>query len=303
MSEEKTLVFKDDNSTANMLSILAPLLQQKGVDPSVLALMKDKSCCGGDFVWVLFLILLLGGGNWGGYGGNAGGNLANQLNNDHGRELLMQAINGNRSALSELASTLNCDLNAVQSAVNSIGSQIQSVGAQVGMSTQQVINSIQSGDCNIMNSVSAGFCNLNHNITSQAYEGRIATLEQTSHLASKMDANTALIGSKIDNQTNIINEKFCALEMRELQNKLDQQREENSTLKAQMSNMQQTGMFSQMIANAVNPISTAVNNIQSKLPQTITVPANNGVFVPSNVAYGLGLLPYGGNYANGSFWG
>jgi hypothetical protein len=44
------------------------------------------------------------------------------------------------------------------------------------------------------------------------------------------------LGAKIDYQTNVINDKFCQLELRELQNKVDALREEKSTLKAQISN-------------------------------------------------------------------
>lgn len=57
--------------------------------------------------------------------------------------MLLQAINGNGNAISQLATTLNCDINAVQSAINSVQSQIQSVGNQIGMSGQQVINAIK----------------------------------------------------------------------------------------------------------------------------------------------------------------
>lgn len=39
--------------------------------------------------------------------------------------MLLQAINGNGNAISQLATTLNCDINAVQSAINSVQSQIQ----------------------------------------------------------------------------------------------------------------------------------------------------------------------------------
>ena len=63
--------------------------------------------------------------------------------------MLLQAINGNGNAISQLASTLNCDINAVQTAINSVQSQIQSVGNQVGMSGQQIINAIQAGNCQI----------------------------------------------------------------------------------------------------------------------------------------------------------
>jgi hypothetical protein len=38
------------------------------------------------------------------------------------------------------------------------------------------------------------------------------------------------LGAKIDYQTSIINDKFCQLEMREMQNKIDTLREEKSAL-------------------------------------------------------------------------
>nr|UVX34873.1 MAG: hypothetical protein [Bacteriophage sp.] len=39
-----------------------------------------------------------------------------------------------------------------------------------------------------------------------------------------------VLGSKIDAQTQIINDKFCQLEMREMQNKIDALRQENNQL-------------------------------------------------------------------------
>lgn len=59
-------------------------------------------------MWVIFLFFLMG---WGGNGfgfGNGRGGLANEINNDYGRGLLMDAIGGNRNALSNLATQLNC---------------------------------------------------------------------------------------------------------------------------------------------------------------------------------------------------
>jgi hypothetical protein len=63
--------------------------------------------------------------------------------------------------------------------------------------------------------------------TTQGYENRIALAEQTNFL-----------GAKIDYQTTFLSDKFCELEKRELQNKIDTLREENSTLKGQISNGQ-----------------------------------------------------------------
>ena len=41
MSEEKTYVFGEGGANS-IISALAPMLQNRGIDPSVLALMKDN---------------------------------------------------------------------------------------------------------------------------------------------------------------------------------------------------------------------------------------------------------------------
>ena len=61
-------------------------------------------------------------------------------------------------------------------------------------------------------------------VTTQGYENRIASSE-----------NTAAIISKIDNQTTLINDKFCQLEMREMQSKIDTLRDEKLALQNNIS--------------------------------------------------------------------
>jgi len=67
------------------------------------------------FLFFMFPWMFNGGfGGFGGFGGNgfAGnvmgtGFLSNQLNNDAGRDLLLQAINGRADSLNQLAGLLN----------------------------------------------------------------------------------------------------------------------------------------------------------------------------------------------------
>lgn len=66
MAEEKTYVFGGDAGGSNgMLSLLGPLMQQRGVDPNVLLAMQgnknnDGFGEGGAFIWVIFLFFLMG---------------------------------------------------------------------------------------------------------------------------------------------------------------------------------------------------------------------------------------------------
>lgn len=150
--ESKTYVFGNEgNGQGGMMSLLAPLLQQRGLDPNLLVAMNKNNNGWGDgngFMWVIFLFFLMGwGGNgWGGFGNGRGGGLANEINNDYGRSLLMDAIGGNRNALSNLATQLNCTEGQIQAAISALTSQVQNVGNQVGMSGMQVINALQQGN-------------------------------------------------------------------------------------------------------------------------------------------------------------
>lgn len=246
-----------------------------------------EPCTVRNWIWFFFIILLWGGNGWGGFGRNGQGtaDLASLINGDNGRDLLMQAINGNGTAISQLASTLNCSVGQIQQSINGVMTQLQSLGNQVGMSGQAIINAIQSGNCSIERQLAQCCCDNRLLTTQQGYENRIAISEQTN-----------VLGSKIDQQSVLINDKFCQLEQRELQNKIDALREERSSLLGQISQANQTAQIGQYIAQAVNPVNAAVAALQSeidgikcKLPQTQVVPAQNGVYLSPCQATLLGL--------------
>lgn len=309
MAEEKTYVF-DGGSGSNMFAALAPFLKGNGIDPNVLLAMNNGGMGmngGGWFIWIIFLALLWGRNGFGGYGGDGTGFLASQLNNDYGRDVLLQAINGVDGAVGQLATSLHCDINAIQSTLCSLGTQIQSVGSTVGLTGQQIINAVQSGDASIASQLAACCCDVKGLITTQGYENRLATLDQTNTLASKIEA-----------QTNLINDKFCQLEMREMQNKIDALRDEKIVLQNNISQRAQN----EYIATSLYPISTALTELRSDfdcfkshLPETVTVQKNTGIYlpyspavaVPNCVAANYGFGPFSGfgygNWNNGSLWG
>ena len=172
MSESKIYTIPDGNNS---------------LDPNLMFALSQNGGFGNNgswmwmmFMWILFPWIFGNNGNFGnGFGGNNGtGFLANQLNNDAGRDLLLQAINGRADALSQLATMLNTSVSNVQNGVNSIQSAVQTVGAQVGMSGQQVINSIQAGNA----SLSQQLCNC-------CCENRQAILNQTNALQAQAAAN------------------------------------------------------------------------------------------------------------------
>lgn len=314
MAESKTFVFGQDANNG-MLGLLAPLLQKQGLDPNmVMAMMNNRGGAfggeGGWFMWVIFLFFLMG---WGGNGFGGFGNrgvagdaaLGNLINNDNGRELLMQAIQGNANAISQLASTLNCSIGQVQQAINGVMSQVQQVGNQVGQSSMQIINAIQAGNCNIAQQIASCCC-----------ENRLAICQQTNTLqqninnvANGQERGFSTIAYETQRQTcdirDAIRENTAqvlagqqAAEMRELNRDIAERDRKIAEQAVVINNGQQTAIFGQMIQQATAPIAAAVAGLQKdvdgvkcKLPDTATIPYSPVVGVPSCVAaqYGLGL--------------
>ena len=284
--ESKTYVFGNEGSTSNngMLGLLAPLLQKQGVDPNVLLAMKGNNGFGGEggwFMWVIFLFFLIGwGGNgWGGFGNNGLGGLANEINNDYGRGLLMDAIGGNRNALSNLATQLNCTEGQIQSAISALTSQVQNVGNQVGMSGMQTINALQQGNMQIAQQIANCCCQTNNNITTQGYENKLAICHQTHDINDNANANALML--RDTNQSNhlALMGKLDQMQTQAMQDKLDALREKNSALVAQISNEHQTQALQAYQAQIITPVNAAlaalqaeVAGIKCKLPNTVSVP-------------------------------
>lgn len=284
--ESKTYVFGNEGSTSNngMLGLLAPLLQKQGVDPNVLLAMKGNNGFGGEggwFMWVIFLFFLMGwGGNgWGGFGNNGRGGLANEINNDYGRGLLMDAIGGNRNALSNLATQLNCTEGQIQSAISALTSQVQSVGNKVGMSGMQTINALQQGNMQIAQQIANCCCQTNNNITTQGYESKLAICQQTHAINDNANANALML--RDTNQSNhlALMGKLDQMQTQAMQDKLDALREKNSALVAQISNEHQTQALQAYQAQIITPVNAAlaalqaeVAGIKCKLPNTVSVP-------------------------------
>lgn len=272
MTEESAKTYVFDSARGSM-------------DPStLLALMNNGGGFGGgNWMWIIFLFFLYGWGGNGLFGGRgAAGGLGAEINGDYGRSILLQAINGNGTAISQLASTLNCDVNAIQSAIHSVQQSVASVGAQVGMTGAQVTSAINAGNQALSSQLAQCCCDNKLLITTQGYENRIATAEQT-----------AFLGAKIDNQTNIITDKFCDLEKRELQNKIDALREEKSTLLGRISNAEQTAQIQSYVASVVNPLAQDIAAIKCATPPTVPVQ------YPALAA--VSTTPYCANAAYGSF--
>lgn len=274
---------------------LAALMQNanKGMDPAALmAMMNNNGGFGGNggwwWIWIILIFFCWGG--WGGNGfGNRGGEasqLASQLNTDANTSLLMQAINGNKEAISNLSNTLNCDFNSVQSALNTINASVNQIACDTKLSSQQVINAITSGNASLASELANCCCTtqrsidgVNLNLTKMGYENQLAVCNQTNNLVNTMNSNTLSLRDNGTANTNAIIAKLDAMQNQALLDKIDSLREKNSTLVSQLSQEHQTATFGTMISQATTPIVTKLNALQSdvdgikcKLPNTVSVP-------------------------------
>lgn len=315
MSESKIYTIPDGNNS---------------LDPNLmLALSQNGGFGNGNWMWMMFMWILFpwifnGNGFGGGFGGNNGtGFLANQLNNDAGRDLLLQAINGRSDSLGQLANILNTNVSDVQNGVNAIQNAIQTVGAQVGMSGQQVINSVQAGNASLSQQLCQCCCEnrlaianqtnaiqtqsaANHSAaTLQAAQNQantqlqmaqmqsanqLSVCQQTNQLGSQADRNTNSILNAIAGQNTLITKEFCDLKERELQNKIDTQGDIITQLRNQISNDKQTLQFN----SALNALDNKIDAMAAKQPNTIPVQWPNVI--------AANTTPYIGYSGQTSFW-
>lgn len=284
---------------------------QSSLDPNVLfaSMMNGNNGFGGNgnWMWVVFLFflypLMRNGGFWGNNDGNPGnlGSLGNLVNNDSGRELLMQAINGNGNALRDLAAMLNTSTSSIQQAIYGVNNSITQLSGQVGMSGQQIINAIQLGNQGLAAQLAQCCCDLRTAVTTGNYENQIATLNQTNTLQSGQNFinrsiergfsdtayafrdQTCKLGSDIQNstqqikdattaQTNAIISKLDSMERTGLMDKIDAQREMISTLKTNANIAAQNAATQQAIAAATAPLAAQLAEIKCAQPNTVTVP-------------------------------
>lgn len=251
-----------------------------------------------------------GNGNWGGFGGGFGGGagtagfLSNQINNDAGRELIMNAVTSqgeaSRTAIQSLATMLGQDFNLVNAGVQNVQNALATIAANQGMNTLQVVNAIQSGNCQLASEFQQCCCAQKLLTVEQGYQSQLRTLEQTTALAGQADRNTAAITAAIANQTTMINDKFCDLEKREMQSKINTQADIIGQLRGQIDNANQTAAITGYVNSLVTPLAAKVDQIAAKQLPTVNVQwpqlqaINTTPYVSGGIygAYGYG---YGNN--------
>lgn len=248
-----------------------------------------------------------GGFGNGGFGAGNGGAafLANQLSNDSGRELIMNAITNqgeaSRTAIQTLSTMLGQDFNLVNQGVQTVQNALQTLALQQAVSVPQIINAIQSGNQSLSQQFCQCCCQTQQQIMAQGYENQIRTIEQTGTLSNQADRNTAAIQSSLAAMQTNITKEFCDIREREMQSKIDTQSDIITQLRGQLDNDRQTA---QLFA-AINPLQQKVNEIAAKQPNTVPVQFPNLVAVSNtpNIGGNWGWNGWNNGFFGGNGWG
>lgn len=305
-STPEAYVFNDGNSNnANsIIAMLPALLQNRGVDPSLIAM-----CCGNrgafgsnglsDIIALIVIAAIFGNGNFGLFGGNRGGGCAlpNMINNDSNTQLLMQMLQRNGADVQSLANMTNTSTDAIIAAINSVSKEICNMGINNGQSFNQVLTAIMQGNNALQTQLANCCCTLRDAITQQGYQTQLgqkdiqnSMLMNFGQLGNQLATDACAIRQNSTDNTGRILAKLDAIE--------DSRKDrEIATLTAQLATVNARAERQAELA----PIVQKLNDIQCKQPNTVTVPYQPFVTVPNCVAYqafGLGGYPFanGGNF-------
>lgn len=250
-------------------------------------------------------------GGFGGWGGNAGGAgfLSNQLANDSGRELVMNAITSQgeatRSAVQGIATMLGQDFNLVNAGVANVQNTLSNMAIAMNTTPLQIVNSIQAGNsalasqfakcccdnqlamCQQTNTLQNSINGVGQQVAAKAAADQLAMCQQTYALTDTFNRGYVALDNKID-----------ALES----NRKDR---EITALTAKVAELESQKFTTGVVQQAVAPIlgqlsalSNEVDDIKCKMPSTVPVQYPNIV--------GINTTPYMGFYGNiggNGFWG
>ena len=270
-----------------------------------------------------FFLGLLFGNGWGGFGGfggngNGAGFLSNQMNNDNGRDLIMQAVTsqGDRQhdAIQTLSTMLGQDFNLVNANIQTISTALNQIASAQGVNALQIINAIQSGNAalasqlcqcccenraaiadqtatlqgalnNGFNGVQMGISGLSRQVEAKAAADQLAVCQQTYTLTDGANRNTQAILAKMD-----------AIEDARKDREIDALQTEVTTLKSQNFTAAMMAQSLAPVNAALASLSKEVDDIKCKQPSTVSVQYQNLAAV--------NMTPYvSGGYYQGGFNG
>lgn len=209
MDDSKVFMFPDGGTKqTNDVNSLLPLL-----------MMSNGGMNGGGWMWIIFLFFLYplmrnGGlfGNAGGYGNGCLGPLANMVNNNDGRDLIMQAINGNGAAVQRLATMFGAKVDMIQAAISQVNNAITQVGCKIDSSTGALLNAGTQNTMNLAQQLANCCCNLKTMISDTAHQSQLETLRQTDTIKESVNGVGSAVTRGFADVGYALRDQTCNLE-------------------------------------------------------------------------------------------
>lgn len=251
--------------------MLAGLLSQKGIDPGILAMLQNNDGFGhgGGLLFLLFLVILMGGNGFG-WGNNNRGEMGldrtiiNEGNFNQMMAAITQSGQAQTAAVQALANNLNTDVMQINQALaamdkeiainrGDIKSAIQSCCCNIRTEMQAQSNAIQLGTERGLNGVQRSVADLG-----QTMANAFATAGyQNQQLFN--DQNN-LITKAFCDQNAYLAEQFCLIRNREDQREIQQLRDQLA--------QQRSTANTQAILTAIQNKDTIATTIQGTLDTT-----------------------------------
>ena len=251
--------------------VLAGMLSQKGIDPGILAMLNNNDGFGhgGGLLFLLFLVILMGGNGFG-WGNNNRGDMGldrtiiNEGNFNQMMAAVTQSGQAQTAAVQALANNLNTDVMQINQALaamdkeiainrGDIKSAIQSCCCNIRTEMQAQSNAIQLGTERGLNGVQRSVADLG-----QSMANAFATAGyQNQQLFN--DQNTMITKAFCD-QNAYLAEQFCLIRNREDQREIQQLRDQLA--------QQRSTANTQAILTAIQNKDTIAATIQGTLDTT-----------------------------------
>lgn len=311
MADTKVFSFPENGSGANNIPFSIPIGVGNGFGGGLGGFNSIADLFGLAIIASMFGWGNGGFGGFGGWGGNAGGAgfLSNQLNNDSGRELIMNAVTSqgeaNRTAVQTLSTMLGQDFNLVNAGIQSAQNTLQALALQQAISVPQLINAIQNGDANLASQLCKCCCDnqlamcqqtnalqnsingVNNSVQAKAAADQLAMCQQTYNLTDTFNRGYLALDNKID-----------ALES----NRKDR---EITALTAEVAQLKSQNFTTSVVQQAVAPVigqlsalANEVDDIKLKMPNTIPVQYPNVQAVNTTPYMGYNGFGFGNGFGN-----
>ena len=246
---------------------------------------------GGDWAWIILLLLLAGNGGWGfggGFGGFGGG-----LGYDFPWLMAGQQNISNNTNDGFRDAQLHDSITSVGDRLASLSTQLCDCCGQTQMSIANSTAGIQQSLCNGFAGTTAAIAGAQNAISNQLYSNELASLnrsfaEQTANTAGFTGVQSSLCDIRYGNATNTrdiiesqtrstqaILDKLCALE-------LDGYKRENDQLRTQLNmaalNASQTAQTAELRQSGATQLNQLVSELRSCPIPAMPVAGNTALF-------------------------